>query len=174
MILDIDDIKKHIKDDQQKKVFDTIIENYLLIKREQHKNFDYFTIPTGKVYGDIMERWSFGTNNDKLIELVLQGKKTATTSTYNSNELPIIGEQSIITYSNGKDACLVETVDFIILKFKDIDESLSKLEGEGSHNIWKKNHIDFFKKQNKNFNEETTVIFEIFKLVKDIKNTNKC
>ena len=120
-----------------------------------------------------MKKWSFGIDNDILIKLVLEGKKRATTSNYDPNETPVIGEQSIIVFDNGKDACIVETLDYKILKFKDIDSSLSDLEGEGDYNTWKENHIKFFKQFDDNFNDETTVVFETFKLIKDLtKNTN--
>ena len=115
-----------------------------------------------------MKKWSFGIDNDYLIKLVLDGKKRATTSNYDPNELPIVGEQSIIVYDDGKDACIVETIDYKVLKFKDIDASLSDLEGEGSYKSWRKNHIDFFKKYNDSFNDDTLVVFETFKLVKRI------
>lgn len=119
-----------------------------------------------------MNRWSFGIDNDKLIKLVLEGKKQATTSNYDINELPVIGQQSIIVFDNGKDACIVETQDYKILKFKEIDSSLSDLEGEGDFNSWKENHIKFFKMYNDNFNDETTVVFETFKLIKDLTRIN--
>ncbi len=115
-----------------------------------------------------MKKWSFGIDNDILIKLVLEGKKRATTSNYDKNELPIIGEQSIILFDNGEEACIVETLDYKILKFKDIDESLSNLEGEGSYDSWKENHINFFKKYDSDFNDDTIVVFETFKLKKDL------
>ena len=120
-----------------------------------------------------MNRWSFGIDNDKLIKLVLDGKKRATTSNYDENELPVIGQQSIIVFDNGKDACIVQTQDYKILKFKEIDSSLSDLEGEGDFDSWKENHLNFFKMYDDNFNEDTIVVFETFKLIKDLtKNTN--
>ena len=115
-----------------------------------------------------MERWSFGIDNDKLINLVLTGKKRATTSNYDENELPIVGKQSIIVTDNNIDACIVETQDYKILKFKDIDSNLSDLEGEGPYESWKENHIAFFKQYDPYFNDNTTVVFEIFKLIKDL------
>ena len=39
-----------------------------------------------------MNNWSFGIDNDKLIGLVLEGKKTATSSLYNFDKIPVIGE----------------------------------------------------------------------------------
>ena len=115
-----------------------------------------------------MNKWSFGIDNDKLIKLVLDGKKCATTSNYDPNELPIIGQQSIITFDNGKDACIVETTDFKVLKFKEIDNKLSDLEGEGPFESWRKNHIKFFKKYDDDFNDDTLVVFETFKLIEDL------
>ena len=55
-------------------------------------------------------------DNDYLIKLVLEGKKRATTSTYDENELPVIGKQTIIVNDNGEDACIVKTLDYKILK----------------------------------------------------------
>ena len=115
-----------------------------------------------------MEKWSFGIENDYLIKLVLEGKKRATTSNYDENELPVIGKQTIIVNDNGEDACIVKTLDYKILKFKEIDESLSNLEGEGPYNLWRENHINFFKKYNKDFNDDTLVVFEIFELIEDL------
>ena len=37
-----------------------------------------------------MNNWSFGIDNDKLIGLVLEGKKTATSSLYNFDKIPVI------------------------------------------------------------------------------------
>ena len=85
MILDIDDIKEYIKDDKQKEIFDIIIENYLLIKREQYKNFDYYTIPTGKVYGDIMEK--------EIINSFSNFEKYSSSNDYDATEL--VNDQKI-------------------------------------------------------------------------------
>ena len=117
-----------------------------------------------------MDNWSFGIDNDKLIELVLSGKKTATTSNYDENELPVIGEESIIHYDNEKDACIVKTIDYKIMKFKDMTEDLASLEGEGdlSLDYWRKVHYEFFKSYNPDFNEDTLVVFERFELVKNL------
>lgn len=34
-----------------------------------------------------MKKWKFGTNNDYLVDLVLSGKKRATTSLYDFNDV---------------------------------------------------------------------------------------
>lgn len=122
----------------------------------------------------MIERWTFGINNDELVELVISGKKTATTSLYSgySGNLPKIGDKSIITYSNGEDACLIENTNVIVTEFKNITEELSYLEGEGVRSLkyYRKVHEDYFKTKDKNFNDNTLVVFEIFRV---IKNYNK-
>ena len=113
-----------------------------------------------------IERWKFGTDNAKLIDLVLRGKKTATTY-LTADENDVVGKQSIIVDDNGKDACLVETTAIHKMKFCDMTWELAKLEGENKTlKEWKEIHEKYFKKINKNFNENTKIIFEIFKLVK--------
>lgn len=116
-----------------------------------------------------LEKWKFGIDNNKLISLVLSNKKTATTYLYKCDEdLPVIGEESIICYDDGKEACIVKTVDYKVMRFKEMTLEYAKLEGEGdlSLDYWKKVHNDFFRKVNSNFNEDTIIVFEIFELVK--------
>ena len=110
-----------------------------------------------------IERWSFGTQNDYLISLVLNGKKKATSSIYVENEIGN-SKLSIIVYSDGRDACLIETKEIIVLKFKEVDEGLALLEGEGSFDKWKEDHYSFFISEDKLFNESTLIGFEIFEL----------
>lgn len=120
-----------------------------------------------------MKRWKFGTDNDKLIELVLKGQKRATTSLYNEyikeqESLPKKGEKSIIQYSNNKDACLIVIERVIITQFKNIAEELAFIEGEGDKSLkyYKDEHTKIFKEIDKSFSEESKVVFEIFKVLK--------
>lgn len=120
-----------------------------------------------------MKRWKFGTDNDKLIELVLKGQKRATTSLYNEyikeqESLPKKGEKSIIQYSNNKDACLIVIERVIITQFKNITEELAFIEGEGDKSLkyCKDEHTKIFKEIDKSFSEESKVVFEIFKVLK--------
>ena len=108
--------------------------------------------------------WQFGIDNDKFVNLVLTGKKTATTSLYEEDDIPAIGEESILVFDNAKQACITKTKKIIITEFKNISEELSLLEGEGPYEEWKKSHIEYFKTINPNFNGDTKVIFEIFEV----------
>lgn len=114
-----------------------------------------------------MKSWSFGIDNNELIELVLSGKKTATTCPYCEEDIPVIGEESVILYDDKKEACKVRTKEYYVMKFSEMTEELSKLEGEGDLTLdyWRKVHMEYFTSFDKTFNEDSLIIFEIFELV---------
>ena len=55
-----------------------------------------------------LKTWKFGIDNDKLVELVLLGKKTATTSLYDKNDISDIDEESVLIFDNGTKACVTK------------------------------------------------------------------
>ncbi len=116
--------------------------------------------------------WQYDIDNDNLVELVLQGKKTATTSLDTIN-VSKPGERSILTFENEKKACIVETKKVIITQFKNITPEIAFLEGEGNRTLdyYKKAHMDYFKTINPNFNDETEVCIEIFEVIEDLRKT---
>ena len=113
-----------------------------------------------------MKKWKFETNNDYLVDLVLSGKKRATTSLYDSADFSTVGEESLLTFSDGSIACITKTSRVVVTEFKNITWDLAKLEGENnSIDEWKEEHIEFFKSIDNNFNENTKVVFEVFEVV---------
>ena len=117
-----------------------------------------------------INRWTFGIDADKLVKLVLDGKKTATTSLFEFDSLPTVGDVSILTDSNNNDMCILKTKKVIVTEFKNITWDIAKLEGENkSLEEWRKVHIDYFSKINTNFNDNTKVIFEIFEVIERFK-----
>ena len=113
-----------------------------------------------------MKKWKFGINNDYLVDLVLSGKKTATISLYNENDIPVLNEESELCFSDGNIACITKTCRVVVTEFKNITLDLAKLEGENnSLEEWRSEHIDFFKSIDNNFNENTKVVFEVFEVV---------
>lgn len=116
------------------------------------------------------DRWKFGMKPNALAKLVLNGKKTATTSLYGYDNLTKPGDFSVIIDANRKSVCAIKTKRVIIKKFKDITWDLAKLEGENdSLEDWRKSHINYFSKIDKEFNCNTKVIFEIFEVLKKWK-----
>ena len=115
-------------------------------------------------------RWTFGIDIDRLVSLVLDGKKTATTSLYKLDDISEVGDISILTDSKDSNVCYIKTSNVIITEFKNITWDLAKLEGENkSLNEWKETHMNYFNKIDSNFNENTKVIFEIFEVIKKCK-----
>lgn len=122
----------------------------------------------------IMERWQFGVDHEGLLNLVLSGKKKATCYIYNKNDrLAKVGDLSIITTIDGKDACVIQTEEVVVLPFNEMNWDFAKLEGEtNSLEEWVKIHNEFFKTQYKDFKQDTLIVFEKFKLKKKIKQKN--
>ena len=117
-----------------------------------------------------LERWTFGIDADILVNLVFEGKKTATTSLYEIDNISKIGDISILTDSKDNSVCIIKTKEVIVTEFKNITWDLAKLEGENETlEEWRKVHKDYFSKINSNFNDDTKVIFEIFGVIEKFK-----
>lgn len=113
------------------------------------------------------DRWTFGIDVDRLVNLVLDGKKTATTSLYDLDNISEVGDISILTDTKDNNVCFIKTSNVTVTELKNITWDLAKLEGENkSLNEWKESHINYFKKLDPNFNENTRVIFEVFEVIK--------
>lgn len=117
-----------------------------------------------------LDRWTFEINTERLVNLVLDGKKTATTSLYKLDNISKIGDISILTDSNDNNVCFIKINNVIITEFKNITWDLAKLEGENkSIDEWRENHMNYFNKIDSNFNENSKVIFEVFEVIKKCK-----
>ena len=113
-----------------------------------------------------LNRWTFGVDVDRLVNLVLDGKKTATTSLYELDDVSKVGDISILTDLKDNNVCFIKTINVIITEFKNITWDLAKLEGENnSLDEWKENHMNYFNKIYPNFNENTKVILEMEMIV---------
>lgn len=118
-----------------------------------------------------INRWTFAINTEKLLNLVLEGKKTATTTLYEGGYLPKNGELSIITDSKDNNVCIIKTKKVIVTELKNITWDLAKLEGENKTlKEWQKAHIDYYRKINSNFDENSKILFEIFEVVNNENN----
>lgn len=114
-----------------------------------------------------LNKWSFGIDVDRLVNLVLNGKKTATSSLYKLDNVSKGGDISILTDSKGNNICFTKITNIIVTEFKNITWDLAKLEGENkSLNEWKENHMNYFNEIYPNFNENTKIIFEVFEVIK--------
>lgn len=123
--------------------------------------------------------WYFGDNKElanKLVDLVLEGQKTATTSLYylydfEKEDLPKVGELSIVTDFYGEAKCIIETKNISILPFFKVNKNFAYKEGEGNKSLeyWREGHIKFFNRQLKSldmeFSEDMLVVCEEFEVI---------
>ena len=85
---------------------------------------------------------------------------------YEFDSLFKLGDISILTDSNNNDMCILRTKKVIVTEFKNITWDLAKLEGEDNPlEEWRKVHKAYFSKIDSTFNDDTKVIFKIFKVV---------
>lgn len=125
-----------------------------------------------------MEKWHFEMTEaaaNYLLSLVLEGKKTATSSSLwgyeiDGDPMPKIGDRSVITYWDGTPGCVIETVNVRIIPYSEITYDLAKLEGEDETlESWQNNHSRFFTDEGKEigytFAENMPVVFEEFKVI---------
>jgi len=120
------------------------------------------------------EAWSFGNTPemaDKLVALVLEGKKIATCSLLRAyhddlNAIPRVGVYSVICDGNNHPKCVVFYTDTFIRKFNEVTEEHAREEGEGDLTLdyWQKVHRKFFEGYG-NFREDEDLICERFRVV---------
>lgn len=126
----------------------------------------------GNIY--ISDRWDFGEDKefaDKMKELILSGKKTATTGLYKEGEKHSeVGEYDQIIGSDGKPFCIIQYTDINIKPFLSVDFEYAKLEGGGEKNLeeWRESHRKFFKKYYQDFSDTKQVICCKFNLVVEL------
>lgn len=126
---------------------------------------------------DCTEVFRFGRDedeSDRLLKLVLRGKKRASTSSEYSYEieceaLPEKGEYSIITDWDGIPQCVIRVTRVQVIPFNEITQEQALKEGEDKTlEAWQEKHRDFFIKHGERFgyrfNEDMPVVFEEFRL----------
>jgi len=100
------------------------------------------------------EAWHFCDNEkdaDECGALVVAGIKTATCSLLweyaaEDEELPRLGDHSIVTNWNGDPLCIIETVEVEAKQYNQVDEKFAYDEGEGDRSLeyWRRVHWDAF------------------------------
>jgi len=88
---------------------------------------------------------------DELLELYLNGKKSAASGLVKDyelegDELPKVGDFWIILDSKNNPKCIVKTKSVEFYQFSEVPIEVAIAEGEGDLSLeyWRKAHIDFF------------------------------
>ena len=124
------------------------------------------------------EAWSFGgaaNAGDELLKLVLQGRKFGTASAYDEyvaedalEELPQIGDYSVLLWANGEAACVIKNYDVYLRPFESVPPFHAYAEGEADCSLenWREIHRRFFEPRleaiGKPLNAQTLIVCEKF------------
>jgi uncharacterized protein YhfF len=121
---------------------------------EQYRNLRSFAFGDGPALAD------------DLLELVLNGVKTATCSTEDEPNTSTAGERWIVLDGRGAPRCVIETLEVTYRRFGDVDAAFAYEEGEGDRSLayWRDAHCRYFGRQGK-FSEDMTLMCERFRLV---------
>ncbi len=110
-----------------------------------------------------------------LLQLVLEGKKTATSSSLlvykiENEKIPMPKDLSIVTDFDGKPFCVIETKSITILPFNKMTFDICKREGEDlCLETWVEKHTHFFTEDGKmtgyKFTKDMLIVFEDFEVI---------
>ncbi len=122
------------------------------------------------------DAWRFGVAADELAELVLKGKKRATSSAFvlyelDGEEPPKEGDYSVILDSRDQAVCIIRDVKVYVKRYCDISPEYAAMEAEGDRSLdyWRQVHEAFFKGDMSSygleFTEDMEVLCEEFELI---------
>jgi uncharacterized protein YhfF len=97
-------------------------------------------------------RFAFpGPERDRLVDAVLKGKKTATSSllaewVLDDQELPAVGDRREVLDSSDNPVGIIETTAVEVIRLDDVDLTLAHEEGEGFESVaeWRRAHERFW------------------------------
>ncbi len=117
----------------------------------------------------------YSLDGEDLLTLVLNGKKTASFTCYDSYEinrelLPVPGEYYIVEDGDDKPVCIIQLLDVKVLPFKDVTWDMAVKEGEDDNlSSWREKQMDYMTDEAAicgfDFTEDSSVVFESFKIV---------
>lgn len=120
------------------------------------------------------DAFQFGGSVDWLADLVVEGKKTATTSGYvfyelENEALPQAGEYYIVLNGTDVPVAVIQIESVEVMPMNEVSEQFALAEGEGDYQFWWDAHEQFFsdllKAYDKEFSPNMLVVCERFKKV---------
>ncbi|MDW5501858.1 ASCH domain-containing protein [Pseudomonas lundensis] len=120
-------------------------------------------------------RWSFGDNPalaDELLQLVLDGQKTATCCSYVSyqqEQEPLVGDYNVVLDGRGEPACIIRILSLRLIRYEDVTAEMAALEGEGDKSLafWQQGHREFFTREG-TFSPQMWLVFQQFERVETL------
>jgi uncharacterized protein YhfF len=108
-----------------------------------------FCVANHKEGIEYKEAFQFGASADWLASLVVEGKKTATTSGFVFYELekeaiPKVGEYNIVLDGQEKPVAVIQIQSVEVIPMNEVKEEYALAEGEGDYRFWWDAHEKFF------------------------------
>jgi uncharacterized protein YhfF len=138
-------------------------------------------LPAGHAHHHSAQPDAFGFGSEavlasQLVELVLAGRKRATTSlpieyTSLGEALPRAGDLSIVVRGDGQPAALIARTHVVCVPFEQVDERYARVEGEGDGTLadWRAAHLAYFgsvcARLGGQFDQRTPVLCQTFRLL---------
>lgn len=139
-----------------------------------HKFWNNFCVVTQQENIKYKDAFQFGVSADWLADLVVEGKKTATTSGYvfyelEKEALPQSGEYYVILNGEEEPVAVIQIQSVEVMPMDEVSEEFALAEGEGDYRFWWDAHEKFFsdllKEYDKEFSPNMLVVCERFKKV---------
>ncbi|MCM3721824.1 MULTISPECIES: ASCH domain-containing protein [Solibacillus] len=120
------------------------------------------------------EAFQFGEKADWLAELVVDGVKRATCSSFplyelEEESLPEVGDYQIVLNSHDEPVAIIQSYSIEIYPFNEVPVDFALAEGEGTYEEWKEAHVAFFSRElsklGLEFTEEMLTVCDRFKKV---------
>ena len=133
-----------------------------------------FCVANNKEGTEYRGAFQFGASADWLANLVVEGKKTATTSGFVFYELekeaiPQAGEYYIVLNGQDEPVAVIQVQSVEVVPMNEVTEDFALAEGEGDYQFWWEAHEKFFtealKEYDKEFSPEMLVVCEQFEKV---------
>ncbi|NEG89194.1 ASCH domain-containing protein [Bifidobacterium aerophilum] len=139
-------------------------------------------LPLPSEYADLpkAEFMTPGPERDRLVRLILDGMKTATTAllidyTECGDPLPRIGDRSVLVDSDGKSVAILTVTDVTVTRLADVTDRHAMAEGEGDTTSaqWLRTHEaywnsaeyrSYFTDPTFPIDDDTLVVLEHFKV----------
>ena len=111
--------------------------------------WDEFCEETQKKGIHYRDAFQFGTSADWLAELVVTGKKTATTSglvfyEMEKEAIPTVSEYYIVLNGKENPVAVIEIESVLVVPMNEVTEEFALAEGEGDYQFWWNAHEKFF------------------------------
>ncbi len=133
-----------------------------------------FCVAIHKEGTEYKDAFQFGASADWWADLVVEGKKTATTSGFVFYELekeaiPQAGEYYIVLNGQDEPVAVIQVQSVEVVPMNEVTEDFALAEGGGDYQFWWEAHEKFFteslKEYDKEFSPEMLVVCERFEKI---------